>query len=105
VIGAGTFINPLIKVVVTVAILAAVYFFIVKPILDTTDDAFDQFGSFGDTRQAFEREVRQNDLPGGVGSYSISSDNEKAVEKATECLAEAGFDQQRAQKCVRGLEK
>ena len=40
-IGAGTFINPLLKVVTTVAILAAAYFFIVKPTLDTTEKAFD----------------------------------------------------------------
>ena len=37
-IGAGTFINPLIKIVTTVAILAAIYFFFVKPALDTSED-------------------------------------------------------------------
>jgi hypothetical protein len=42
-LGAGTIINPIIKIVTTVAILAAVYFFIVKPTLDTTGDAFDAF--------------------------------------------------------------
>ena len=36
-VGAGTIINPILKVVTTVAILAAVYFFIVKPSLDTTE--------------------------------------------------------------------
>ena len=36
-IGAGTIISPIIKIVTTVAILAAVYFFIVKPTLDTTE--------------------------------------------------------------------
>ena len=36
-IGAGTIINPILKIVTTVAILAAVYFFIVKPTLDTTE--------------------------------------------------------------------
>ena len=40
-IGAGTFINPLIKVVTTVAILAAIYFFFVKPALDTSEDISD----------------------------------------------------------------
>lgn len=40
-IGAGTFINPLLKIVTTVAILAAVYYFMVRPILDTTEKAFD----------------------------------------------------------------
>jgi hypothetical protein len=37
-IGAGTIINPILKVVTTVAILGAVYIFIVKPVLDTTED-------------------------------------------------------------------
>lgn len=36
-IGAGTILSPIIKVVTTVAILAGVYFLIVKPILDTTE--------------------------------------------------------------------
>ena len=38
-LGAGTVINPIIKIVTTVAILAAVGIFIVRPILDTTDKA------------------------------------------------------------------
>jgi hypothetical protein len=42
-LGAGTIINPIIKIVTTVAILAAVYFFIVKPAMDTTNNAFDAF--------------------------------------------------------------
>lgn len=40
-IGAGTVINPIIKVATTVAILAAVYFFFVKPALDTTEHISD----------------------------------------------------------------
>jgi F0F1-type ATP synthase membrane subunit b/b' len=44
-IGAGTFINPLLKVLTTVAILAAAYFFIVKPALDTTKDISDDVNS------------------------------------------------------------
>jgi hypothetical protein len=42
-LGAGTFVNPLIKVVTTVIILGAVYLFFVKPALDTTNKAFDAF--------------------------------------------------------------
>ena len=37
-IGAGTIINPILKVVTTVAILGAAYIFIVKPVLDTTEE-------------------------------------------------------------------
>ena len=40
-LGAGTVINPIIKVVTTVAILAAVGIFIVRPVLDTTERAVD----------------------------------------------------------------
>jgi len=39
VLGPGTVINPIIKIVTAVAILAAVGFFIVRPILDTTENA------------------------------------------------------------------
>ena len=47
-LGAGTVINPIIKIVTTVAILAATYVFIVKPVLDTTEESFNTFGeSFG----------------------------------------------------------
>ena len=46
-IGAGTFISPLLKILTTVAVLAASYFFIVKPVLETTDNAIDRsFDSF-----------------------------------------------------------
>jgi hypothetical protein len=37
-LGAGTIINPIIKVVTTVAILAAIGIFIVKPVLETTEN-------------------------------------------------------------------
>ncbi len=40
-IGAGTFINPLLKIITTVVILGAVYLLFVRPILDTTEHAFD----------------------------------------------------------------
>jgi hypothetical protein len=45
VIGAGTIINPIIKVVTTVVVLGAAYLFIVKPVLDTTDKAIDSAGA------------------------------------------------------------
>ncbi len=62
-LGAGTVINPIIKIVTTVAILAAAYVFIVKPVLDTTDNVVNQsFGAFGESFQGFD------DLPGQVQS-------------------------------------
>jgi hypothetical protein len=43
-IGAGTFINPLLKIITTVVILGAIYLLFVRPILDTTEHAFDTVG-------------------------------------------------------------
>src|SRR6187200_1513408 len=37
-LGAETFISALLRVLTTVAVLAAVYFFIIKPILQTTEE-------------------------------------------------------------------
>ena len=43
-LGAGTVINPIIKIITTIVILAASYFFIVRPVLDTTDNAINSVG-------------------------------------------------------------
>lgn len=73
-IGAGTFISPLIKVATTVAILAAIYFFFVKPALDTTENisnqAFNQ--ALGSDAQNLE-----DDLAG-----TTPQEREKRIKKA-----------------------
>ena len=62
-IGAGTFISPLLKVVTTVAILAGVYFFIVGPILDTTEEQIERAGrEFGSSQRESEQRSRDLDL-------------------------------------------
>ena len=52
-IGAGTIINPILKVVTTVAILGAAYIFIVKPVLDTTENITGEVAE--QTRQTLAR--------------------------------------------------
>ena len=64
----ATVINPIIKIVTVVAILAATYFFIVKPVLDTTESTFDAFGTgFGDllarSRRTSTRHSRRRIAP------------------------------------------
>ena len=56
-IGAGTVINPLVKIATTIAVLAGVYFFIIKPTLDTTDKAIDR--GF-ETSNAIQESVTEN---------------------------------------------
>jgi hypothetical protein len=63
-IGAATIINPVIKIVTTVAILAAAYLLIVKPVLETTDNVVDR--SFDAFDQSFQAGL--DDLPGPVQS-------------------------------------
>ena len=60
-IGAGTIINPILKIVTTVAILGAAYIFIVKPVLDTTEDITGDVAE--QTRQA---QINANDGERGV---------------------------------------
>ena len=74
-LGAGTIINPIIKIVTTVVILGAVYLFFVKPALDTTKDITDSvnesisgsFDSFDDA-VAMVRRAREADLSIVFGS-------------------------------------
>jgi hypothetical protein len=63
VIGPGTLINPIVKVVTTVAILAAIGIFIVKPILETTEETVRQVNAgVRESQQASERAVRDSEI-------------------------------------------
>ena len=77
-LGAGTVINPIIKIVTTVAILAAVYIFIVKPTLDTTNDAFDSLGLDGLSGDI------QDQVNNALDSTSNTGRLENCVDRATE---------------------
>jgi hypothetical protein len=79
VIGAGTIISPIIKVVTTVAILAAVYFLIVRPILDTTEDI---------TRGVQENIARSQQQGNQQATESaISSERQQATSYANSLIA------------------
>jgi hypothetical protein len=54
-IGAGTVISPVLRIVTTVAIIAAVSIFVVRPILDTTEKVS------SDSQRRTERIQRQSD--------------------------------------------
>ena len=98
-LGAGTVINPIIKIVTTVAVLAAAYFFIVKPILDTTNNAVDRsFDAFGQSFNGF------GGLPNQVQSqvrHAINDTN--SSQRLQECIQRAinhGPNQQQIDRCV-----
>ena len=95
-LGAGTVINPIIKVITTVLILGAVYLFIVKPALDTTNNAFD---SFSDSFNGFDN------LSGDIQSQIDDAfDDTSNAGRLQDCISNAihgtNVNQNRLDRCV-----
>ena len=103
-IGAGTILNPILKVVTTVAILGAVYLFIVKPTLDTTerisDRAFDTSSQIQDSvRDDIERALES--APGATSGIDIEIPKAaKQARRLGDCVAAAGTDTARIERCM-----
>jgi hypothetical protein len=100
-LGAGTVINPIIKIVTTVVILGAVYLFIVKPALDTTNNVVNESlgafnDSFGDLPQNIQDEV--NDALDDDNSSGVN------VQQLQDCIRDAigpnGANQNRIDRCL-----
>lgn len=101
-IGAGTFIGPLLKILTTVAILAATYFFIVQPILDTTNSAidrsFDSIEGFDDLGPNIQDSVR--DAQSLADDAQAASDAQvKEANKLLDCITGANGDVNAIQRC------
>jgi hypothetical protein len=98
-LGAGTVINPIIKIVTTVVILGAVYLFIVKPTLDTTNDVVNQ--SLGAFNGAFDG--LPNDVQDEINS-AINGVNSVDADRLQRCIKNAigqnGANQDRINRCL-----
>ena len=99
-IGAGTVINPIIKIVTTVAILAAVYFFAIKPVLDTTEDV---------TNKTFESLPNSADISDEINNALNGVNNAPEVEipesakqaqRLGDCMTRAAPDVDKINRCV-----
>jgi hypothetical protein len=102
-IGAGTIISPIIKIVTTVAILGAIYLFFVKPTLDTTEnisssisesvgesiDGFDNFAP--DIQKDVDRALKQAEK--ATGSQTAS------VNKLLDCINDASGNVEKISAC------
>ncbi len=115
VIGAGTIISPIIKVVTTVAILAAIYFLFVRPILDTTEDITnDVTGNIAKSQQqsnqasaqaqqqatAAEIESARNEAASYARSLLAGSQPWPEASKAVlECTKDAGSNNAQLDRC------
>jgi len=103
VLGAGTVINPIIKVITTVAILGAAYLFIVKPVLDTTETVSEGFNN--SISQGFsqpQREAEQRLKAAGIRTTKAKRITSHAKGDATRllnCIQAAGGDVNEIQAC------
>jgi hypothetical protein len=96
-IGAGTIINPILKVVTTVAILGAAYLFIVKPVLDTTEDIT---GSVSEqTRQA------QEDAAKASAEFDLNFAEDRANSFANSLSSQWPQAGREVRDCVRAADK
>lgn len=113
---ADSIISPLIKIVVTFATLAAVYLFIVKPILDTTDEAFRSTNetirrSLQQTQQNVNQAVRQAGVPPqrGPGQVQITRTirglTPQQAQALSACVQRAGADIARINACFARFSK
>ncbi|MQA74717.1 MAG: hypothetical protein GEU88_10325 [Solirubrobacterales bacterium] len=107
-LGAGTVINPILKILTTVAILAAVSFFIVKPILDTTERTIDrgfensqqlQQGVQGQVEESLDRAQRLADETGVSVEVPDSVARPDAI-RLLRCVQRANQDVTRMQACT-----
>jgi hypothetical protein len=64
----GNLTSGIIRLAVTVGILAAVYFFLLRPVLDTTDHAIDQSSKIGD-------EIQRSFHGPGIGKINKTIEN------------------------------
>lgn len=105
-IGAGTIINPILKIVTTVAILGAAYIFIVKPVLDTTEDITGDVAE--QTRQAQEdADARSAQIELDVATSqaesrinSLRSQWPLAARAVSNCVRAADKDAKAMDKCA-----
>jgi hypothetical protein len=100
----------LIGLVTTVLVLGAAYLFIVKPVLDTTNNAFDSVN--GTIDNAFEEsglgELNLDDIQNGdfgdiqntIEDSGLDSAQQKRAEKLLACVQRVQPDTTKMQKCA-----
>jgi hypothetical protein len=106
VIGAGTILNPILKIVTTVAVLGAAYLFIVRPVLDTTEEVVRQ-GAAQFQQSQNEAAKRTNDIAlssaqSRAESYESSVQNTwpAAAREIRSCIRDARGNAKAMDRCA-----
>jgi flavin-binding protein dodecin len=105
-IGAGTFINPLLKIITVVAVLGATYIFILEPILDTTEDVSDSINnsigqSLESTNQQIDEALQQSGAAQTVEIPQSSQNSLKEANRLLDCIQRANGNVDKMQRCNR----
>jgi guanyl-specific ribonuclease Sa len=98
-LGAGTFVSAIIRLVSTVAILAAVYFFIVKPVLDTTESVTHSINhAVNPALHSARKALRQS----GVNPSKVKRQVKGSVDQTKHSIDTSGLpkDAQRVLNCI-----
>jgi hypothetical protein len=101
-IGAGTFINPLLKILTTVAILGAVYLFVIKPVLDTTEEVTRPFNeTLRQSMRQIDEAVDQANAPFTQSEVrrEVSGLSTAQARRLTNCIQRAGSNVNRFNAC------
>lgn len=104
-IGAGTFINPIVKIVTTIAILGAMYVFFVRPALDTAETITEEVGRQTQAAtQSASSSATQFDLTFARSraqsfSDSLRSTWPQASHEVRDCVKAAGKDAKAMVRC------
>jgi hypothetical protein len=89
-----TLARSMIRLIVTVAILAAVYFFMIRPILDTTNDTIDR--AFDGVDSSLDNAF--NDA--GVNPPNLTGVGKTDAEKVLACVQRVEPDTTKMQTCA-----
>jgi hypothetical protein len=106
-IGAGTFINPLLKIITVAAVLGATYLFIVRPVLDTTEEVSSNINdSVSQSLESTNEQIDEALDQAGTGTQTIeipqsSQDSIKEANRLLDCIQRANGNVDKIQRCNR----
>jgi maltooligosyltrehalose synthase len=103
---AGMFTASVLRLAVTVGILAAVYFFAIRPVLDTTNKAIDSASSYSsgvhsDIGRQIQRSIRQTNrqVQRQVRRSFKQTPSQKNQKRLLHCVQRANGNVNRIQRC------
>jgi hypothetical protein len=105
-IGAGTFINPLLKIITVAAVLGASYLFIVRPVLDTTEEVSSNINdsvsqSLESTNDQIDKALEQSGAAQTVEIPQSSQNSLKEANRLLDCIQRANGNVDKIQRCNR----